>query len=143
VSEPTLEDYRALLAAAEAVKEKAYAPYSQFRVGAAVLTKSGKSYSGCNVENVSFGLTLCAERVALASAVADGEREFLAVAIATDKDEPVSPCGACRQVLAEFSPDMAVVLPGANGPTLRPLDSLLPSGFGPADLPPPKAPTEE
>lgn len=143
MSEPTPEDYRALLDAAEAAKQNAYAPYSNFRVGAAVLTKSGKSYSGCNVENVSFGLTLCAERVALASAVADGEREFLAVAITTDKDEPVSPCGACRQVLAEFGPDMIVVLPGANGPSLRPLDSLLPSGFGPADLPPPGAKPKE
>ncbi|MEZ6188371.1 MAG: cytidine deaminase, partial [Planctomycetota bacterium] len=138
MTEPTLEDFRALLAAAEAVKEHAYAPYSRFRVGAAVLTKSGQRFVGCNVENASFGLTLCAERVALTSAVAAGEREFLAVAIATDKDEPVSPCGACRQVLAEFGPDMTVVLPGKNGPSLRPLDSLLPSGFGPADLPPPR-----
>lgn len=80
----------------------AHAPYSQFRVGAAVLAADGRIFSGCNVENLSFGLTICAERNALFHAVASGMREFVAIAIVADTREPVSPCGACRQVMAEF-----------------------------------------
>jgi cytidine deaminase len=87
----------------------AYAPYSGFAVGAALLTKSGKIFSGCNVENVSLGLTICAERSAVAAAVANGEKDFIAIAVVADSSEPALPCGACRQVLAEFNPDLTII----------------------------------
>jgi cytidine deaminase len=98
-----------LLEAALQARSRAHAPYSRFAVGAALLTKTGKVFSGCNVENISLGLTICAERVAVAAAVADGEKEFVAIAVVTDSVEPAVPCGACRQVLAEFSPAMKIV----------------------------------
>jgi cytidine deaminase len=88
---------------------RAYAPYSGFAVGAALLTKSGKIFSGCNVENVSLGLTICAERSAVAAAVANGEKDFIAIAVVADSSEPALPCGACRQVLAEFNPDLTII----------------------------------
>ncbi|MGE0711645.1 MAG: cytidine deaminase [Planctomycetota bacterium] len=123
-------DPEALLAAARAARERAYAPYSKFRVGAALLCADGTVVPGCNVENASYGLANCAERVAIGAAVVAGQREFVAVAIATDV-ESTPPCGACRQVLYELAPDLTVVLPG---PELIPLRELLPRGFGPADL---------
>ena len=88
--------------AAWAAREMAYAPYSNFQVGAALLAKDGRIFLGCNVENISYGLTNCAERVSIGAAVAAGVREFLAVAVVADTGVPISPCGACRQVLAEF-----------------------------------------
>ena len=91
-----------LVEAAWEAREKAYAPYSKFAVGAALLAADGRIFVGCNVENLSYGLTNCAERVAVATAVAAGLREFLAVAVVADTAVPISPCGACRQVLAEF-----------------------------------------
>ena len=91
-----------LLEAAWRSRESAYAPYSNFFVGAALLGADGRIYTGCNVENISYGLTNCAERVAMGSAVAAGVRRFLAVAVVADTAVPISPCGACRQVLAEF-----------------------------------------
>ncbi len=120
---------RRLVASARQARANAYAPYSRFAVGAAVLTSDGCVFSGCNVENASFGLTICAERNAVAAAVASGQRP-LAVAVVTE-DGDVAPCGACRQVLAEFSPDMPVVLAPANGDTfaLRTLGELLPALF--------------
>ena len=98
----------ALIDAALAVRVHAYAPYSKFLVGAALLSQSGRVFSGCNVENISFGLTNCAERVAIGSAIAAGERTFQAIAIASTGGVP--PCGACRQVLVEFAADMPVYL---------------------------------
>ncbi len=91
-----------LLQAAWKAREMAYAPYSNFKVGAALLSPDGRIFIGCNVENISYGLTICAERVAIGSAVAEGVRKFLAVAVVADTEVPISPCGACRQVLAEF-----------------------------------------
>lgn len=91
-----------LVAAAWATRELAHAPYSNFHVGAALLAADGRIFTGCNVENLSFGLTICAERVAVGSAIAAGARGFLALAVVADTREPISPCGACRQVLAEF-----------------------------------------
>ena len=103
-----------LLKRADQAKQNAYAPYSGFRVGAAVMTKSGRIYSGCNVENASYGATVCAERVALFKAISEGERDFLAIAITSDGKEPAYPCGICRQVLCEFNPEMEVIVSGKD-----------------------------
>ena len=88
---------------------RGYVPYSKFAVGAAVQCKSGAVFAGSNIENISYGLTICAERIATGSAIAAGEREFLAIALVADTIEPIVPCGACRQFLAEFSPDLIIV----------------------------------
>ncbi len=119
-----------LAAAAAAVREQAYAPASRFRVGAAVLAPDGRVFAGCNVENASYGLTICAERAAVCAAVAAGVRQLAAVAIATDLDEPARPCGACRQVLAEFGSTMIVLMAGRGGVRRQTrLDVLLPEPF--------------
>ncbi|MGE9266453.1 MAG: cytidine deaminase [Verrucomicrobiales bacterium] len=125
---------RELMAMAAGAARQAYAPYSEFRVGAALLGKSGKVFVGCNVENASYGLTMCAERVALGQAVTGGEREFVAVAISLKNGG--SPCGACRQVLYEFSPAMRVLMADEAGDLVKEavLADLLPEGFGPASL---------
>ena len=96
-------DWEPLVEAAWAAREHAYAPYSNFPVGAALLVEDGRIFAGCNVENLSYGLTNCAERVAIGAAVAAGARGFLAVVVVAETKEPISPCGACRQVLAEFN----------------------------------------
>jgi len=108
-----------LIQSAVKAKEKAYAPYSGFRVGASILTKSGKIYTGCNVENASYSLTICAERVAVFKAVSDGEIDFKTIAIAFDSEKFIYPCGACRQVLAEFSPNINIILVNVNGKTVE------------------------
>jgi cytidine deaminase len=104
-----------LLVAARKVRDQAYAPYSRFPVGAALRTKTGLVFCGCNVENLSYGLTICAERNAIFAAVAAGQREFEAIAVVADSIQPVTPCGACRQVLAEFSPEMTVCSSNLQG----------------------------
>jgi cytidine deaminase len=125
-----------LIARAAAARERAYAPYSHFQVGAALMSKSGRVYSGCNVENAAFGGSICAERTAIVKAVSEGEREFEAMAVVTENG--VSPCGPCRQVMMEFAPDMAVIIADTRGnrktTTVR---NLLPDAFTPDQLPPP------
>ena len=126
-----------LLAAAREAAGRAYAPYSGFPVGAAVLTEDGGVFAGCNVENASSGLTVCAERVAVWTAAAAGHRTVRAVAVTAPKGVGVTPCGACRQVLNEFAPrdgDLVVVLDGRNGPEPVALSALLPRAFGPRDV---------
>jgi cytidine deaminase len=117
--------------AATKVMRNAHAPYSNFRVGAAILLTNGNIYSGCNVENASYGMTNCAERTAIFSAVADlGPRiEILAVAVTNDKGVPCSPCGACRQVIYEFGPDATIFFRSARGPKQAHITELLPEGF--------------
>ncbi len=123
-----------LIALATEARRKAYAPYSNYRVGAALLTASGKVYTGANVENASYGLAICAERTAAVKAVSDGERDFVAIAVVTENGG--SPCGACRQVLNEFGPDMRVLIADESGKyAALPLSELLPASFGPAQLP--------
>lgn len=124
---------RRLVAAAQAARERAYAPYSRFRVGAAVLA-GGDVFAGCNVENASYGLTVCAERTAVFGAVVAGYRTIEAVAVVSDGPAPVAPCGACRQVLHEFGPSMTVIMHGGDRTDVRPLAELLPVAFGPEDL---------
>jgi len=114
---------------------QAYVPYSHYPVGAAALFSSGKIYSGCNVENASYGLTVCAERNAIFQAAAQGERELKGIAIAVPTDSFPSPCGACRQVMREFAADCPVVLVNGAGKTkVTSLKTLLPDSFGPEFL---------
>ncbi|MEW5985582.1 MAG: cytidine deaminase [Chloroflexota bacterium] len=123
----------ALLAAACAARQRAYAPYSHYRVGAAVLADDGRLYTGVNVENASYSLTICAERAAVFQAVAAGARRILAVAVCTENGG--SPCGACRQVLSEFADDAPVWLSDAQGHVRQTtLYELLPDRFGPEHL---------
>ena len=118
-----------LVDAAADARKHAYAPYSRFPVGAALLTKSGKIFKGCNVENTSFRLTLCAEEVALGAAVAAGETEFVAIAVIAESQQPVLPCGGCRQLLAEFNPAIEVISATPDGRTeTHLLSNLLPRG---------------
>jgi cytidine deaminase len=120
-----------LLQMARAAMKKAYAPYSKFRVGAALLTNTGKVFTGCNVENASYGMTNCAERTAIFSAVAHlgPKLEVMAVAVVNDHGVPCSPCGACRQVIYEFGPDAVVFFQGAEGEKQAHITELLPEGF--------------
>jgi cytidine deaminase len=122
---------KALVAAARAVRRRAHAPYSKFTVGAAVLDERGRVHHGCNVENASYGLTVCAERNAVAAAVAAGARRIRAVAVASAARPPASPCGACRQVIAELGDrDTEILIAGTHGaPERTTLDALLPRAF--------------
>lgn len=119
-----------LIQAAKDVREKAYAPYSNFKVGAALRTKAGKIYTGCNVENAVYGATACAERVAIWKAVSEGEKEFSHIAIVADTEELTPPCGICRQVIWEVCGDITVTFSNLNGKneTLQ-MNELLPRAF--------------
>ena len=125
------EQQEQLLSAACAAFKNAHAPYSNFRVGAVVLTDRGTLYQGCNVENASYGLTICAERNAIFAAVAaEGtDMRIKAVAVATERDGPCAPCGACRQVIFEFGPDALILFRGQSGTQRMHITQLLPEGF--------------
>ncbi len=123
-------DWDPLLAAAAAARERAYAPYSRFAVGAAVLMEDSSIHPGCNVENRSLGLTLCAERVALAAAIVAGARRPRALVVLTDSDPPAPPCGLCLQALSEFGTDLPILLANTHGARIeRRLSALLPHPF--------------
>lgn len=125
-----MSDDDSLVAEARAALKNAHAPYSRFQVGAALRTRSGRVFRGVNVENASLGLSVCAERAAVHGAVAAGERDFEAIAVATEAAEPTPPCGSCRQVLLEFVPDMRILLVAREGPIERlTLAELMPRPF--------------
>lgn len=129
------EQENELLEAAKQVRENAYAPYSHFKVGAALLAADGKIYTGCDVENASYGLSVCAERAAVFHAVSQGASSFRALAVVAELDEPVSPCGACRQILSEFSPGMLIIMSNLEGKVKRmKVQDLLPCAFTPDKL---------
>jgi cytidine deaminase len=126
----TDQERATLIAAATAAREHAHAPYSKFRVGAALRTASGRIFTGCNVENATLGLTICAERVAVFKALSEGERSFNAVAVVTDADVLTPPCGACRQILWEFCGDAEVILANLKGQVaLHRISALFPKPF--------------
>ncbi|MBA2319495.1 MAG: cytidine deaminase [Euzebyales bacterium] len=130
------DDERALLEVARAAREAAYAPYSGFKVGAALRAADGTVFNGANVENAAFSPTICAERVALPAAVVAGHRDFVALAVVGGGDGPCTPCGVCRQMLYEFAPDLIVLAAGETGAVGRYVlgSDLLPEGFGPRRL---------
>lgn len=124
------EELQELIEAARDAADKAYCPYSGFAVGAAVLAEDGRIFSGCNVENASYGLTICAERNALAHAVSQGVRAFRCVVVYRPGERPVTPCGACRQMIAEFGDNIEVVCVSASGARYRTIiDDLIPQMF--------------
>lgn len=123
-------DAKELMKIARKARQNAYAPYSHFAVGAALLAESGRVYTGCNIENASYGLTCCAERNAIFAAVGAGERRFKMLAVAADSPEPVAPCGACRQVIAEFGISLVVMGNLKEAIKTMSAEELLPYGFG-------------
>ena len=130
-----MPDHDALITAAKRGRENAHAPYSNFKVGAALRSTSGKIYGGCNVENATYGLTVCAERVAIFKAISEGERQFDAIAVTTDTDTLTPPCGACRQLIWEFCGDIPVIMSNLKGQTqtLR-MSELFPKPFDSSNL---------
>ncbi len=132
----TEDDWEMLAERARAARSQAYAPYSRYLVGAALLDDRGRVYAGANVENASYGLGICAERSAISAAIADGARRFAGLVVMTEGDAPATPCGACRQVLREFPPSFPVRCLTASGARIdTTVDALLPLGFGPELLP--------
>jgi cytidine deaminase len=129
-------DIQTLLDQAIEARKKAYTPYSNFQVGAAVLTKGKQVFLGCNIENASYGLTNCAERTAIFKAVSEGEKEIEAIVVVGDTEGPIAPCGACRQVMVEFfDKDTKVILANLNGSKVETtIDELLPGSFSSKDL---------
>jgi cytidine deaminase len=123
-----------LITAARTAQSRAYAPYSKFHVGAALEASNGAVFAGCNVENASYGLTICAERAAICAAVSAGARGFLRAVVVSDVDPPAAPCGACRQVLAEFGLDLPIEGVGSKQTVRWRLSDLLPAAFGPEQL---------
>lgn len=129
------ENYKKLIKEAEKARKKAYTPYSKFNIGAAILSSDGKIFTGCNIENVSFGLTVCAERVAILKAISEGSSKFEAIAIVGDTKRPCSPCGACRQVISEFGKDIKIIMSNLKGDIkIKKIDELLPEAFNKNDL---------
>ncbi len=129
------ENYEKLIKVAEKARKRAYTPYSKFKVGAAILTSDGKIFTGCNIENASFGLTVCAERVAILKAISEGSSKFEAIAIVGDTDRPCSPCGACRQVISEFGKDIKIIMSNLEGDIkIKKVRELLPEAFNKNDL---------
>ncbi len=126
----------ALIEVARRARERAYTPYSHFAVGAAVLTAGGQIYPGCNIENAAYPATVCAERTAIWSAYAAGDREIVAIAVVADTSGPVSPCGTCRQVMHELAPRATIILANlGDAISVTTPQQLLPYGFGGAELP--------
>jgi len=123
-----------LIDAARAAQRRAYAPYSNFLVGAALESEDGTIYTGCNVENASYGLTICAERAAICAAVTAGARKFRRAVVVSDVDPPAAPCGACRQVLAEFGQELRIDGVGPAGTVSWTIAQLLPAAFGKEQL---------
>ncbi|MCJ7814312.1 MAG: cytidine deaminase [Candidatus Atribacteria bacterium] len=129
------KEYEKLIKEAEKARKKAYTPYSKFKVGAAVLCDDGKIFSGCNIENASFGLTVCAERVAIFKAVSEGSTKFKAIAVIGNTNKSCSPCGACRQVISEFGEDIPLIMTNLKGDVrVKKIKELLPQAFGKKDL---------
>lgn len=129
-------DKQMLINEAKSAREMAYVPYSKFKVGAALLTKDGKVYRGCNIENAAYSMCNCAERTALFKAYSEGDKEFTAIAVIADTERPVPPCGACRQVISELCPeDMPVILTNLHGDVYElTVKELLPGAFSALDL---------
>ncbi len=124
------KDSEKLVKAALSAREKAFAPFSGFKVGVALQTDSGKVFTGCNIENASYGLTLCAERVAIFKAVSEGERDFTKLAVVADTDHLTPPCGACRQIIWEFCGDAEIILSNLDGKVeVMKMKELLPRAF--------------
>jgi cytidine deaminase len=124
-----------LIEAAKQARENAHAPYSNFRVGAALRSTSGRIFGGCNVENATYGLTICAERVAIFKAISEGERGFSAIAVVTDTDAPTPPCGACRQLIWEFCGDIPVSMANLDGKIeVMQMRELFPRAFDDSNL---------
>jgi len=122
--------YTKLIEAAKRAKRNSFSPHSNFRVGAAILTSTGKTFTGCNIENSSFSLTICAERTAIFKAISEGSRKFKAIAIVSDMKDIIPPCGACRQVLMDLAGDIDVILSGSGKKTkITRLSTLLPMPF--------------